>query len=110
MAIATDATPVEAPKNPDTCTLYSIFKLFAPPDRLQEVRSLYLNGGAAYGYIKLELVDLIENYFAEARRKKAEFLANPDGLRAILKKGAEKARAKATITLDLVRDRVGLKY
>jgi tryptophanyl-tRNA synthetase len=31
-------------------------------------------------------------------------------LRAILKKGAEKARAKATVTLDLVRDRVGLKY
>ena len=110
MAIATDATPVEAPKNPDTCTLFSIFKLFAPPDRLQEVRNLYLHGGAAYGYIKLELVDLIENRFAEARRKKAEFLANPDMVRAILKQGAEKARAKATVTLDLVRDRVGLKY
>ncbi|HSO09533.1 MAG TPA: tryptophan--tRNA ligase, partial [Desulfoprunum sp.] len=110
MAIATDATPVEAPKNPDACTLFSIFKLFAPSDRLQEVRNLYLHGGAAYGYIKLELVDLIENRFAEARRKKAEFLANPDMVRAILKQGAEKARAKATVTLDLVRDRVGLKY
>ncbi|MBB5348482.1 tryptophanyl-tRNA synthetase [Desulfoprunum benzoelyticum] len=110
MAIATDATPVEAPKNPDACTLFSIFKLFAPPERLQEVRNLYLHGGAAYGYLKLELVDLIENRFAEARRKKAEYLANPDWVRAILKQGAEKARAKATVTLDLVRDRVGLKY
>jgi tryptophanyl-tRNA synthetase len=110
MAIATDATPVEEPKNPDTCTLFGIFKLFASPERLAEVRSLYVNGGAAYGYIKLELVDLIEAYFAEARRKKAEFLADPGQLRAILKHGAEKARAKATVTLDLVRDRVGLKY
>jgi tryptophanyl-tRNA synthetase len=110
MAIETDATPVEEPKNPDTCNLYNIFKLFATPKRLQEVRSLYLNGGAAYGYIKLELLDLITAQFADARKKKAEFLADPGLVRAILKKGAVKAREKAVVTLDLVRDRVGLKY
>jgi tryptophanyl-tRNA synthetase len=110
MAIETDATPVEAPKNPDACNLYNIFKLFATPERLQEVRDLYLNGGAAYGYIKLELLDLISAQFADARKKKAEFLANPDLVRDILKKGAVKAREKAVVTLDLVRDRVGLKY
>jgi tryptophanyl-tRNA synthetase len=110
MAIETDATPVEEPKNPDTCNLYNIFKLFATPDRLQEVRSLYLNGGAAYGYIKLELLDLISAQFADARKRKAEFLADPGMVRDILKKGAVKARDKAVITLDLVRDRVGLKY
>jgi tryptophanyl-tRNA synthetase len=110
MAIETDATPVEEPKNPDTCNLYNIFKLFATPERLQEVRSLYLNGGAAYGYIKLELLDLITAQFADARKKKAEFLADPGLVRAILKKGAVKAREKAVVTLDLVRDRVGLKY
>ncbi len=110
MAIETDAIPVEAPKNPDTCNLYNIFKLFATPERLVEVRDLYLNGGAAYGYIKLELLDLISARFAEARKKKAEFLADPGMLRDILKKGAVKAREKAVVTLDLVRDRVGLKY
>jgi tryptophanyl-tRNA synthetase len=110
MAIETDATPVEAPKNPDTCNLYNIFKLFATTERLREVRDLYLNGGAAYGYIKLELLDLISVRFVEARKKKAEFLADPGMLRDILKKGAVKAREKAVVTLDLVRDRVGLKY
>lgn len=110
MAIATDATPVEDPKNPDQCNLFAMFKLFAPPDRLQEVRELYVGGGAAYGYIKLELLDLISDYFAEARRKKAEFLADPSMVRAILKKGADKARAKANVTMELVRERVGLKY
>jgi tryptophanyl-tRNA synthetase len=110
MAIETDATPVEAPKNPDTCNLYKIFRLFAPPARLQEVRDLYLNGGAAYGYIKLELLDLISAQFADARKKKAEFLVDPGLVRDILKKGAVKAREKAVVTLDLVRDRVGLKY
>lgn len=110
MAIETDATPVEEPKDPDKCNLFALLKLFASPERLQEVRDLYVNGGAAYGYIKLELLDLISDYFAEARQKKAEYLADPAMLRQILKKGADKARAKAMVTLELVRDRVGLKY
>lgn len=110
MAIETDATPVEAPKDPDKCNLFAMLKLFATPERLQEVRDLYVGGGAAYGYIKLELLDLISDYFAEARRKKAEYLADPAMLREILKRGADKARAKAMVTLELVRERVGLKY
>lgn len=110
MAIETDATPVEDPKDPDKCNLFAMLKLFATPERLQEIRDLYVNGGAAYGYLKLELLELINDYFAEARRKKAEFLADPAMLREILKRGADKARAKAMVTLELVRERVGLKY
>ncbi len=110
MAIETDATPIEDPKDPDNCNLYNILKLFATKERLAEVRDLYVNGGAAYGYIKLELLDLVSDYFAEARKKKAEYLADPAMLREILAKGAYKAREKAAVTLDLVRDRVGLKY
>ncbi len=110
MAIETDATPVEAPKDPDKCNLYKIMKLFATPARMAEINSLYVNGGAAYGYLKLELLDLLNEKFGEARKKKAELLGDKEMLRAILKKGSEKARAKAIVTLDLVRDRVGLKY
>jgi tryptophanyl-tRNA synthetase len=110
MAIQTDSTPVEEPKDPDTCNLYNIFKLFAPADRLAEVKKLYVEGGAAYGYIKLELVELIEDYFQEARMKRAELLRDQDSLRKILAHGALKAREKAAPTLDLVRQRAGLKY
>lgn len=110
MAIETDATPVEEPKDPEKCNLYSIFKLFASKERLAEIHDLYVNGGAAYGYIKLELLDLLNDFFGEARRKKQEYLADPEMLRKILAQGADKAREKASVTLDLVRDRVGLKY
>jgi len=110
MAIQTDATPVEEPKNPDTCNLFQIFRLFAAPQRLAEVRDLYLNGGAAYGHIKLELFELISEHFAVARARKAELLADPGEVRRIMQRGAEKARAQAVTTLDLVRDRVGLRY
>jgi tryptophanyl-tRNA synthetase len=95
MAIQTDSTPVEEPKDPDACNLFNIFKLFAPVDRVAEVRKLYVEGGAAYGYIKLELVDLIGDYFNEARQKRSELLQDKESLKKILAQGAEKAREKA---------------
>ncbi|WP_028584703.1 tryptophan--tRNA ligase [Desulfogranum mediterraneum] len=110
MSIQTDATPVEEPKDPENCNLYALLKLFASPEKMAEVHDLYLNGGAAYGYLKQDLFELINDYFAEARARKRELLANPDYLRQILARGAEKARAKAVVTLDLARDRMGLKY
>jgi tryptophanyl-tRNA synthetase len=110
MAIETDATPVEDPKDPANCSLYKILQLFAAPARMQEIHDLYVNGGAAYGYLKLELLDLLNDKFGSARKKKQQYLADPAMLREILAKGAGKAREKAIVTLDLVRNRVGLKY
>lgn len=110
MAIQTDATPVEEPKDPDKCNLYALLKLFAPAEKMREVHELYVNGGAAYGYLKQDLFALINDHFAAARSKKKELLDNPDYLRQILAEGADRARAKATLTMDRVRDRMGLKY
>ncbi|MBM9518616.1 tryptophan--tRNA ligase [Desulforhopalus vacuolatus] len=110
MAIETDATPVEDPKDPDTCNLYALLKLFAAPERLQEIRNLYINGGAAYGYLKLELLDLLNEKFGAAREKKKEFLADPGEVRNILRKGAGKAREKGLPTLEEVRRKVGITY
>lgn len=110
MAIETDATPVDDPKDPDNCNLYQMMQLFASKERMAEINNLYVNGGAAYGYLKLELLDLLNDKFGAARAKKKEYLADPEMLRQILKKGGDKAREKAVVTLDLVRDRIGLKY
>jgi tryptophanyl-tRNA synthetase len=110
MAIETDATPVEDPKDPEKCNLFNIIKLFATPQRIKEIHDLYVKGGAAYGHIKLELLDLLNDFYGEARQKKKEYMSDPRMLREILAKGAVKAREKAIPMLDLVRDRVGLKY
>ena len=110
MSIQTDSTPVEEAKDPETCNLFALLKLFAPPEKMAEVHDLYVNGGAAYGYLKQDLFALINDFFADARAKKKDLLNNPDYLREVLARGAEKAREKATVTLDLARDRIGLKY
>ena len=110
MSIVTDAAPVEAPKDPQKCNLYNIYKLFAPEDRLREVHALYVDGGAAYGYIKQELVGLIWDYFRAARARREELVNDPAYLKEVLARGAQQAREKAAQTLDLVRNRVGLLY
>lgn len=110
MAITTDATPVEAPKDPENCNLFNIFKLFAPSDRLTEIHGLYVNGGAMYGKIKLELVDLIWDYFKDARETRVRLEDDKSYVREVLAKGAVRAREKASVTLEMVRDRVGFNY
>lgn len=110
MAIETDATPVEDPKDPENCNLYQIMNLFAAPERMKEIHDLYTKGGAAYGYLKLELLELLNDKFGEAREKKKMYLSDPESLRTILRGGADKAREKASVTIDLVRERIGLRY
>jgi len=110
MAITTDATPVEAPKDPGKCNLFAIYKLFAPADRLAETRGLYVNGGGMYGKGKLELVELIWEYFRPAREKRQQLENDRAYVHEVLAKGAAKAREKAVVTLDLVKERTGLKY
>lgn len=110
MGITTDSTPVDQPKNPETCNLFQIYRHFAPPERVAEVHRLYVEGGAAYGTIKKELVGILWDYFKDARDYRARLTNDPGHIRGILAKGAEKARAIALPTIDLVRQRVGVKY
>ncbi len=108
MAVETDSVPVEEPKDPAGCTLYALLRLFASPERMTEIHDLYVNGGAAYGVLKLELLDLLNDRFAAARERKKEYMADPGEVRNILRKGAEKARSKAAPTLEAVRRKVGI--
>lgn len=110
MSIVTDSTPVDLPKDPAKCNLYNIYQLFAPAERQKEIDELYINGGAMYGKIKIELIDLIWEFFREARQNRQKLLTDATYLKEILVKGAAKAGEKAAMTMDLVRDRVGLRY
>jgi tryptophanyl-tRNA synthetase len=110
MAIKTDSTPVDQPKDPHNCNLFQIFRLFAPPDRVSEVLRLYKEGGAAYGKIKNELTGILLDYFKDARAERARLVKDPGYVKAVLAKGAQKARAIAQDTMALVRDRVGTAY
>jgi tryptophanyl-tRNA synthetase len=110
MSIVTDSTPVDQPKDPETCNLFAVYRHFAPPERVEEVRKLYIEGGAAYGVIKKELVGILWDFFKDARDKRTELIKDPQYIRNVLTMGAEKARAIATETMETVRRRAGTRY
>ena len=110
MRILTDSTPVEDPKDPEKCNVFALYKLFADKNQLEEMRRKYLNGGTGYGEVKKDLFGLVWEYFREARKKREMLEKNPDEIRNILKKGAEKTRRLAVITLDDVKKKIGLVY
>ncbi|MBI5252567.1 MAG: tryptophan--tRNA ligase [Desulfomonile tiedjei] len=110
MGIMTDSVPVDQPKNPETCNLFQIYRHFAPQDRVAEVRRLYLEGGAAYGTIKKELAAILWDYFRGPREKRETLMNDPEQIKQILRTGAEKARNIAKPTIELVRERVGIRY
>ena len=108
MSIKTDSTPVEAPKDPDTCNVFQLFRLFAPEPELGEMRRRYREGGAAYGEVKKRTAELISAYFAPAREKRQELLAHPEQVREVLADGAARARAVASVTLRRAREASGV--
>jgi len=110
MRIVTDPTPVEAPKNPDTCNVFQIYRLFLDREQQQALRDRYLAGGLGYGEVKQELYETIRDFFAPYADRRRALLADPDGLRQILARGADKARYVANKTLRKVRKKTGLIY
>lgn len=73
MAIVTGSETLEESKNPDTCNVFALIKFFASEEKQTEIRQKYLAGGYGYGHAKLELLELILEYFKEARQRFAEF-------------------------------------
>jgi len=107
MSIVTDATPLEAPKNPDTCNVFALYSLLGSPDQVTTMRNNYLGGNYGYGHAKTALFELIIEKFGPARSAYNDFMANPDKLEAKLKIGAEKARKIALPLLADVRAKTG---
>ncbi|MDC0643913.1 tryptophan--tRNA ligase, partial [Flavobacteriaceae bacterium] len=52
MGIKTDSTPLEEPKNPDTCTVFALYSLLANEGQIEVLRDQYLAGGMGYGHAK----------------------------------------------------------
>ncbi|MBW2477709.1 MAG: tryptophan--tRNA ligase [Deltaproteobacteria bacterium] len=110
MRIITAPIPVEAPKDPDDCNVYKIFRLFLDKDQDEALRQRYQAGNLGFGDVKQELFETVRDYFAPQAERRKVLLDDPSSLRSILSKGAEKARYAASKTLLKVRKKTGLIY
>ncbi len=108
MSIQTDSQPVEASKDPESSSIFALYKLFASPEQQAQLAQRYRAGGMGYGEAKQSLYDASLAYFAEASERRAELVANEAKVNEILAEGAEKARKKGREVLSRVREAAGL--
>jgi tryptophanyl-tRNA synthetase len=109
MQIVTDSTPLEAPKDPDTCTVYALYKLFATPEETAAMAESYRRGGYGYGHAKLALFEKVDAHMAPYRERYQQLIGDLDGLEDLLLDGARRARAVARQVVDRARSRCGFR-
>ncbi|MCX8485794.1 MAG: tryptophan--tRNA ligase [Crocinitomicaceae bacterium] len=107
MSIVSDSTPLEDPKNPDTCHTFALYQLLASEAEVQAMRENYLRGNYGFGHAKQALFELILSKFEKQRLRFDALMANPSEIDAALQIGAQKAQSVANAVLKRVRTKVG---
>jgi len=109
MSIVTDSKGVEEPKDPDTNTVYLLYKLMATQAEAEEMAAAFRKGGMGYGDAKKKLLAKVEETFGgELREKRKALDAKPDHVEDILIEGAKRARTEAAKTMEAVYEATGL--
>ncbi len=108
MAVKTDSTPMEAPKNPETCTVFQLYSLFATDAEKEALAARYRGGNFGYGEAKQILLEKIETHFAPARARFEHLKQHPSEVEDVLADGARRARAVASAVCDRARAACGL--
>lgn len=107
--IVTDSTPLEEPKDPDSCTVFKLFQLMADPSQTQVLREKYLGGNFGYGHAKKELLGLVLDKYQKERQAFDHYMNHLPELEARLEAGERKARNSANILLDKIRKNLGFR-
>ena len=107
MGIKTDSTPLEAPKDPDTCNVFALYSIIATANETADLKEKYLAGGFGYGHAKTTLLNLILDKYAVAREKFEYYMGHKEELDAVLFDGASKAKEVSSAVMKRVRGKLG---
>lgn len=107
MSIVTDSKGMDEPKSREG-PLYEIFQLFLDEAGRRALDEKFAARGVGYGHIKKDLLQTIETHFAECRERRAAL--TDEVVRAIMERGAQRARAVIRPLLDQARALTGLAY
>jgi tryptophanyl-tRNA synthetase len=109
MSIETDSTPLEDPKDTETCKVFAIYKLVASETQIAELTEKYKNVDRdfGWGHAKQALFELIIERFKTEREKYNHYMSNRVEIDEALKLGAQKAQIVANGVLQRVREKLG---
>lgn len=108
MRIVTDSRSVEDKKDPETCNVFRLFRLFGTNQEQLALADKYRAGGMGYGEAKEQLFQVLERELGPLRESYNELIKRPDYLRDVLRSGASRAREIANQTMADVREAVGV--
>ena len=107
MTIQTDSTPLELPKDYESCNIFKIIKLIAENNHVDEIKNKYKSGGYGYGHAKTELFEIILSKYKNQRDKYNHLMSNKKEIDAVLLDGASRAKATANEVLSRVKTKLG---
>jgi len=108
MSIVTDSKSPAEPKDPEKDNIFALYKLFASPAELAELRARYEKGGIGYKEAKELLIKQISAFVGPLREKRAQLEKNVASVKEILMAGGEKARAITDAKMRTVREAIGV--
>ena len=104
----TDSTPVEEPKDPDSSSLFAVYRQFADAGEQEALRSRMLAGGMGWGEMKDVVFEQLDAVLSGPREHYDALMADRAALDTILLAGAERARERARAVLGGVRAAIGI--
>jgi tryptophanyl-tRNA synthetase len=108
MRIVTDSKTLDDPKDPETCSVFALYRLFVSEAETGAMAERYRAGHYGYGEAKKSLFEALWRYFEPFRNKREELAGRPECVESVLQAGARRARAEARRTLGEARKAVGL--
>ncbi len=109
MSIVTWSEWLDEPKNPETCNVFAIIKLFASSEKQSEIASKYQAGWYWYWHAKLELLEMILEYFKAPREKYELYSKNPEPIEQQIKEWNDVMNTVATEKYMTLKKLTGLE-
>jgi len=108
--IKTDSKGLNDPKDPDTCTIFQIFKAFASPEATEYMRDRLEKGtNYGYGHAKKDFIDEHQKIFGLYQERYEHYLNNPAEVQKLVRPGYEQAKSYADAVVKRARNALGLK-
>ncbi len=105
--IVTNSQSVDEPKDPETCNVFTLYKLFAAPEQQEALAERYRAGGMGWGEAKGELFNVLNEQISPMREKYEELMADRSRIDRILREGSERARELASEKIRTLRKAMG---
>lgn len=106
--IVTNSAGLHDRKEPNTCTIFSLYKLFADEKEITELKNQYTEGSIGYGHAKTLLFEKIWNYFSFFRNKRKNLENHYGDLLGIVKCNGHDVGYKASKRFALIKNQIGL--